>query len=231
MIIFYQAQLPAINYLDPEESKHCIKVLRKQSGDEINMVDGKGTFYKAKITNANHKKCEFEIIDTKQEDAAVFHRHLAIAPTKNMDRMEWLIEKATEMGIDEISFFQSFHSERKIVKIERLEKKAISAMKQSLKATLPQLNEMCAFSAILENASATNKFIAYVDSSNKVHLKNELSKQADTVILIGPEGDFTPEEVELAAKKGFKKISLGSSRLRTETAALAVVHLMNLAAD
>lgn len=231
MHLFYQDQLPEITYLDLDESKHCIKVLRQEVGDEINIIDGKGTFYTAKITKAHHKKCEFEIIEIQKGQKPSFHRHLAIAPTKNMDRMEWLIEKATEMGIDEISFFQSFHSERKVIKIDRLEKKAISAMKQSLKAKKPILNEMKNFNSILDNEQAVNKFIAFVDFENKTHLKDLLGNQQNTLILIGPEGDFTPDEVEQAASHGFKKVSLGNSRLRTETAALAAVHLMNLSME
>jgi 16S rRNA (uracil1498-N3)-methyltransferase len=231
MHLFYQSQLPELKNLDQEESKHCVKVLRMQNGDEINLIDGKGNFYQAKITNAHHKKCEFEIIKTTQEEPASFYKHLAIAPTKNMDRMEWLVEKATELGIDEISFFQSFHSERKIIKIDRLEKKVISAMKQSLKAKKPILNELKAYKSILDNAKEVNKFIAYVDFDNETHFKNELDKVTDTLVLIGPEGDFTEEEVQMAVSKGFKKVSLGKSRLRTETAALAAVHLMNLVVD
>jgi 16S rRNA (uracil1498-N3)-methyltransferase len=148
-----------------------------------------------------------------------------------MDRMEWLVEKGTEMGIDEISFFQSFHSERKIIKIDRLEKKVISAMKQSLKAKKPILNEIIPFAKIIENVRAETRLIAYVDFENKLHMKNELKSGKDTIILIGPEGDFTDEEVELANSGGFKKVSLGSSRLRTETAGLASIHLMNLAME
>lgn len=231
MHLFYQEQLPEIKYLDQDESKHCVKVLRMQAGDEINIIDGKGTFYKATITEAHPKKCQFEIIETSAERTPSFHRHLAIAPTKNIDKMEWLVEKATEMGIDEISFFQSFHSERKVIKIERLEKKVVSAMKQSLKARKPILNEILPLGKILNNIKAENKLIAYVDFENKIHMKNELSDEQDTLILIGPEGDFTPEEVDLAIKNGFKKVSLGNSRLRTETAALAAVYLMNLAMD
>jgi 16S rRNA (uracil1498-N3)-methyltransferase len=231
MQLFYQPQLPENKFLDPDESKHCIKVLRKNTNDEINIIDGRGTFYKGKISKANHKKCEFEIIETNIEKKYPFHRHLAIAPTKNMDRMEWLVEKATELGIDEISFFQSSHSERKVVKIERLEKKVVSAMKQSIKATMPKLNELVPYSSILDNDSAVNKFIAYVDFDNEVHLKNQLADHKNTLVLIGPEGDFTPEEVHLAYSKGFKKVSLGKSRLRTETAALSSIQLMNLAID
>ncbi|MGM0581162.1 MAG: 16S rRNA (uracil(1498)-N(3))-methyltransferase [Bacteroidota bacterium] len=231
MHLFYQDQLPEAKYLNQDESKHCVKVLRMQAGDLINIIDGKGTFYKAKITEAHPKKCVFEVLETSEDPKPSFHRHLAIAPTKNMDKMEWLVEKATEIGIDEISFFRSFHSERKVIKIDRLEKKAISALKQSLKAKKPILNEIIAFNKLLETAEAEKKLIAYVDFENKVHLKNELNNKKDSLILIGPEGDFTPEEVDLAIKKGFKRVSLGSSRLRTETAALAAVHLLNLAMD
>ncbi|WKK87849.1 16S rRNA (uracil(1498)-N(3))-methyltransferase [Marivirga arenosa] len=231
MQLFYQPHLPEIQHLDLDESKHCIKVLRMKSGDEINLIDGKGTFYKAKITNENHKQCEFEIISTEKEADFNFHRHIAIAPTKNIDRIEWLVEKATEFGIDEISFFQSFHSERKVIKIDRLEKKVISAMKQSIKAKKPIINEIDSLQNIISNAKEANKFIAYVDFQNTTYLKNELKNNRDSIILIGPEGDFTEEEVELSEKKGFKKVSLGKSRLRTETAALAAVHLMNLIAE
>jgi 16S rRNA (uracil1498-N3)-methyltransferase len=231
MHLFYQDRLPEIKYLGEDESKHCVKVLRRQVGDEINIIDGKGTFYKAKISKAHQKKCEFEVLETKNEAKPAFHRHLAIAPTKNMDKMEWLVEKATEIGIDEITFFQSFHSERKVIKIDRLEKKVISAMKQSLKARKPILHEIIPFKKLLEETKATNKLIAYVDFENQVHMKNELHGQHDTLILVGPEGDFTPEEIDLSVRNGLKKVSLGNSRLRTETAALAAVHLMNLAMD
>ena len=231
MHLFYQYELPAVKHLDLEESKHCVKVLRQQEGDLINIIDGKGSFYEARITKANHKKCEFEIIKTFQEDSSPFHRHLAIAPTKNVDRIEWLVEKATEIGVDEISFFQSFHSERKIIKIDRLEKKVISAMKQSLKAKKPILNEVVDFCRIVEDTDAKNRMIAYVDFENETLMKNELHSKEDTLILVGPEGDFTSEEVEMAISKGFKKVSLGKSRLTTETAALAAVHLMNLAIE
>lgn len=231
MILFYQAELPQVNYLNEEESKHCIKVLRKQVGDKIQIVDGAGQFYTAEINDGNPKKCSFKVIEVNKEIKSPFHRHLAIAPTKNMDRMEWLVEKAVELGIDEISFIQCEHSERKILKIDRLEKKAIGAMKQSIKSFLPKINPLSTFKDILEKANEINKCIAFVDFENPNHFKQTLSDKNDTIILIGPEGDFSKTEVDAAMHKGFKKVSLGRSRLRTETAGIAAVHLMNLAIE
>ncbi|PTB95635.1 16S rRNA (uracil(1498)-N(3))-methyltransferase [Marivirga lumbricoides] len=228
MILFYQPLLPEIQYLDLEESKHCVKVLRKQSGDIIHIVDGKGSFYEAEITVASHKKCEF-IVKSKQQDTShSFKRHIAISPTKNLDRMEWFVEKAVELGVDEISFLNCYHSERKVLKLDRLEKKAISAMKQSVKANLPKLHEIENFSPFVKNQPAEIKCIAFVDFHNPVHFKDKLKAEKETLILIGPEGDFSDEEVKEAESYGFEKVSLGSSRLRTETAGIAAVHLMNL---
>ncbi|HET8859151.1 16S rRNA (uracil(1498)-N(3))-methyltransferase [Marivirga sp.] len=228
MQIFYQSELPNVNYLEPEESKHCIKVLRKQLGDEIQIIDGKGTFYKAKISNVNHKKCEFEVFEKINDKKPTIHRHLAIAPTKNLDRMEWLVEKATEIGIDEISFLECQNSERNILKLDRLEKKVVSAMKQSIKAYQPRLNELRKFKDFISSPNAKNKYIAFVDFDNPLHFKTQLRKQEDALILIGPEGDFTKEEIELARQNGFVSVSLGNSRLRTETAGIVAIHLMNL---
>ncbi len=228
MILFYQPLLPEVKFLDPEESKHCIKVLRKQSGDTINLIDGKGNFYTSTITQANHKKCEFEVTEVRNEKKTLYNRHIAIAPTKNIDRMEWFIEKAVEFGIDTISFINCDHSERKVLKLERLEKKAISAMKQSVKATLPKLNEMVTFNNFIHSVEEDLKCLAYVNFENPVHFKDKLSVKNHTLIMIGPEGDFSEREVEKALKTGFITVSLGESRLRTETAGIAAVHLMNL---
>lgn len=228
MILFYQPQLPEITNLDLEESKHCVKVLRKQNGDIIHLIDGKGSFYEVKITDANHKKCTFEIISTSTENKHPFKRHIAISPTKNLDRMEWFVEKAVELGIDEISFINCYHSERKVLKLDRLEKKAVSAMKQSGKATLPILNEMLAFEEILKIENKGVKCLAYVDFENPIHFKEKLHSNQNAFILIGPEGDFSKMEVDAAKTSGFEIVSLGKSRLRTETAGIAAVHLMNL---
>ncbi len=228
MILFYQPLLPQVKSLDLEESKHCVKVLRKQNGDILHLIDGKGNFYEGKITEANHKKCGFEILNTSSEKPHAFKRHIAISPTKNLDRMEWFIEKSVELGVDEISFLNCYHSERKVLKLERLEKKAISAMKQSGKASLPILNEMIAFEDFIKNADSSLKCLAYVDFENPVHFKDILKADQETLILIGPEGDFSEKEVETAKSAGFGIVSLGNSRLRTETAGIAAVHIMNL---
>jgi 16S rRNA (uracil1498-N3)-methyltransferase len=229
MQLFYQPNIrEGFHYLDDEESRHAVKVLRLTEGSEIQLTDGKGSFYQAKITKANPKKCEFEImIQSKQQSHPTF-RHLAIAPTKNLDRIEWFLEKAVELGIDRITFLNCEHSERKVLKLDRLEKKAVSAMKQSGQAFLPQLDEMITLKSFLKESKADNKFIAYVDFGNEVHLKDLVQSEKSNLILIGPEGDFNPKEVELALEAGFIKVSLGLNRLRTETAGIAAVHLMNL---
>lgn len=228
MILFYQPLLPEVNNLDLEESKHCVKVLRKQNGDIIHLIDGRGNFYEGKITDANHKKCGFEILNQSTEKKHPFKRHIAISPTKNLDRMEWFVEKSVELGVDQMSFLNCYHSERKVLKLDRLEKKAISAMKQSGKATLPILNEMNAFEDFVKSSESAIKCLAYVDFKNPVHFNDKLKTNQDTLILIGPEGDFSENEVGLAKASGFEIVSLGNSRLRTETAGIAAVHIMNL---
>ena len=229
MQLFYQPELiNGVNTLDSEESRHAIKVLRKKEGDAIDLVDGHGKFYTAEIRKADFRKCEFEIVSTKEEPKRNGFRHLAIAPTKNLDRTEWLVEKAVEMGVDRISFVLCQNSERTVLKTERLVKKAVSAMKQSLKATLPQIDEMMKLKQFISSCETAEKFIAYVDFDNPVHLKDCLKTEQHSIILIGPEGDFDPSELDLALENGFQKVSLGESRLRTETAGLAAVHLLNL---
>lgn len=227
MQLFYQPELVnGIHHLDADESRHAVKVLRLKVGQEINLIDGNGTFYKANITSENHRKCEFEITQKKEESKKAGYRHIAIAPTKNLDRTEWFVEKAVEIGVDRISFILTKNSERKILKTERLVKKAISAMKQSIKASLPIIDEMKSLKEFLKTNDSENKFIAYVDFDNPTELKSVVAES--NLVLIGPEGDFTPDEVELAMKSGFEKVSLGQSRLRTETAGIAAVHILNL---
>ncbi|MBO3697057.1 16S rRNA (uracil(1498)-N(3))-methyltransferase [Roseivirga sp. E12] len=227
MQLFYQPELVnGIHHLSADESRHAIKVLRLKLGQEIQLIDGKGSFYKARITGDNHKKCEFEVIEKKEESKQKGYRHIAIAPTKNLDRTEWFVEKAVEIGVDRISFILTKNSERKVLKTDRLVKKAISAMKQSIKATLPLIDEMVTIKSFLAAADGDNKFIAYVDFDNPTELKSDVGE--DNLVLIGPEGDFTQEEVDLAIAKGFQKVSLGQSRLRTETAGVAAVHILNL---
>lgn len=218
--------------LDETESKHAIRVLRLEKGEKVNVVDGKGGFYQAEIADANPKKCLLRILESTQNfGKRNFHLHIAIAPTKNNERMEWFLEKATEIGIDEITPLITERSERKNVNNERLEKIIVSAIKQSVKAYLPVLNEPQSFKNFLKQPSAGKKFIAYVEEKQPVHLKNLVEKCDDVLILIGPEGDFSPDEVQLAIKNGFQPVSLGDSRLRTETAGVVACHIVNLAND
>jgi len=216
--------------LDETESKHAVRVLRLQNGTQVQIIDGKGGFYEAEITDAIPKKCRLSILkstfDFGKKD---FHLHIAIAPTKNNDRFEWFLEKATEIGIDEITPLLTSHSERKTIHPERLEKILVSAMKQSLKAYLPKLNNLTSIKELVPNNKTENKFIAYCDDIQKTHLKDLAEKGKDALILIGPEGDFSPEEIQLALEYGFKVVSLGEARLRTETAGIVACHIVNLA--
>jgi len=228
MELFYQPGLPNDLFLSTTESNHCIRVLRKQKTDEIEITDGRGNLYKAAITNPNNKKCEFEINNISQISSALSYRHIAIAPTKNIDRIEWFVEKAVEIGVDEISFILCQHAERKIIKIDRIKKKAISAMKQSYKFKLPQINELVKFNEFIKNQKADNKVIAYVNFENNILFQSTLQNERSNIILIGPEGDFSQLELANALASGYKPVSLGNSRLRTETAGIAAVHIMNL---
>ena len=228
MNIFYQPLITeGVLQLDDEESRHCIKVLRKKNGDHIKLTDGKGSFYDAVITS-DSSPCKFEIRNKIQELEKSFKIRIAISPTKNADRIEWFVEKAVEFGVDEILMMECKNTERSYIKLERLKKMAISAMKQSLKSWLPEIKEVDSFSNIVNNSTAIDKFIAFVDQSNPVHLKDVAKSGHDCLVLIGPEGDFTSEELALALSKSFTKVSLGSSRLRTETAGLAACHILNL---
>ena len=229
MQLFYQPELiNGANFLDEEESRHAVKVLRKKEGDRIDLIDGQGKFYKAEITQADFRKCEFSIVSSREEKKSSGFRHLAIAPNKNLDRTEWLIEKAVELGVDRISFVLCQNSERTVLKTDRLMKKAVSAMKQSIKASLPQIDEMMKLKEFISKCETPSKFIAYVDFDNPIQLKDCLKLGQQSVVLIGPEGDFDSSELDLAIKSGFTKVALGESRLRTETAGLAAVHILNL---
>ena len=231
MQLFYVPNISGAEViLDETESKHAVRVLRLSTGNNIQLIDGKGNFYDAVISDANPKKCRLSVIKTIREFGnRNFHLHIAIAPTKNIDRFEWFLEKATEIGIDEITPLLTAHSERKTINPERLEKIIVSAMKQSLKAYLPKLNDLTSFKETVVGNKTPNKYIAYCDDIQKTHLKDLTIKGSDTLILIGPEGDFSPDEVELALQNGFKVVSLGTSRLRTETAGIVACHIVNLA--
>ena len=229
MHVFYTPDIDTRYELPEEEAAHCIRVLRLAVGDEIMLTDGKGYFYKAEIDSISGKRCSFSILEkNRQEPLWKGHLHLAMAPTKNMDRIEWLAEKATEIGFDELSFLNCRFSERKVVKTERVDKIVVSAVKQSLKARKPVVNEMTDFSRFLQRSFSGQKFIAHCYEGEKPLLKDVITPGEDVVVLVGPEGDFSREEVEKAEAAGFRPVSLGRSRLRTETAALVAVHIMNL---
>lgn len=231
MQLFYVPNLSGAEVvLDETESKHAVRVLRLTVGNQVQIIDGKGGFYLAEITDANPKKCRLRITESKPEFGKKdFKLHIAIAPTKNIDRFEWFLEKATEIGIDEITPLLSEHSERKNIKSDRLEKILVSAIKQSLKAYLPILNELTSFKDLVSNAAGKNLYIAHCGEGEKPHLKNVVERGSDCLILIGPEGDFSKEEILFARKNGFTEISLGNARLRTETAGIAACHIVNLA--
>ncbi len=219
MHLFFVPNLSTASILPDEESLHAVKVLRLKTGDSIQIVDGKGGFFNARITTPHHKHCAFEITETLVDASKRNYKlHIAIAPTKNIDRLEWFIEKATEIGIDEITPVFCQNSERKVVKEERLEKIIVSAAKQSLKAKFPTLNPPCSFNELIRTYNAEQQFIAHCYTGKKSLLKSEIKHGKSVLILIGPEGGFSPEEVNTAIKNGYQPVSLGDSRLRTETA-------------
>ncbi len=209
--------------LTSEESWHCAKVLRKKAGDSVQLIDGKGNFYEAVLELVSDKKCIANVTSGPVlQPKRNYYLHLAIAPTKQIDRIEWMIEKAVEIGIDEISFITCKNSERTIIKTERIHKIVESAVKQSLQAYLPKVNELTSFKEIVSASKEDQKLIAHCYDSEKEDLKKIEFRNRSTLILIGPEGDFSKEEVELAINNKFKAVSFGSNRLRTETAGLYV---------
>lgn len=229
MYLFYVPDLDITDcFLTEEESRHCIKVLRLQKDDQIEIVDGKGNFYQAKITVPDPKKTRFKIFQAQQAFGKRNHYlHIAVAPTKNIERLEWFIEKATEIGIDEITPILCHHSERKIINHDRLNKVITSAIKQSLKAYHPQLNQLTNFSSLIKTQTEAQKWIAHCADGEKVSVKEALIPQKKYLIVIGPEGDFSPQEINIALENGFQAITLGNSRLRTETAALEACFEVN----
>lgn len=229
MIIFYAPEIAVCPELPEEESGHAVRVLRHVEGDEIEVVDGQGTWYHCRITAAHHKHCSVEILSSRQDKHWIYGVELAVAPTKNLDRMEWFLEKATEMGLDRFIPLKCRFSERKELKTERMQKIAISAMKQSLKATLPHIDEMTDIKSFLCEPFDGQKFIAHCFADQPRLLLSKQIKVGEKVrVLIGPEGDFSPEEIALAIDNGYQPISLGEQRLRTETAALASVHTIHV---
>lgn len=226
MQLFYSKSLDieSTSYTLPkDESKHVIRVLRKQPGDSIYLTNGKGYLFTAQIYDANPNKCKLSITSNTYQEPRDYKLHLAVAPTKLNDRFEWFLEKATEIGVTEITPLLCDHSERKVIKEERFLKILQSAMKQSLHYHLPILHPLTSFKDFVESTQS-NTFIAHCEDDKKSLLKNELSPATDYTILIGPEGDFSITEIQLALEKGITPVSLGNSRLRTETAAIVAAH-------
>jgi 16S rRNA (uracil1498-N3)-methyltransferase len=228
MHLFYTPDITNETYqLNEEESRHCNKVLRLQQGDAVNLIDGKGGLYTAHIVDSHPKHTLLKVVQSIQEHSKRNHYlHIAVAPTKNIDRFEWFLEKATEIGIDEITPLICDRSERREVKTDRLNKIITSAIKQSLKAYHPKLNEPTRFEKVL-NLEQGEKFIAHCMESGKKALSDVIIKHGRYTVMIGPEGDFSSTEVERAVAGGFQPITLGSSRLRTETAALEACFEIN----
>lgn len=229
MALFYVPDIVENWELSEDEAAHALRVLRLAVGAELDITDGKGNLYRSVISSIAGKHCYVEAKEIlPMPKGWLGDIHLAVAPTKNMDRMEWLAEKATEIGVDGITFLNCRFSERKIVKTERVERIVVSAMKQSLKYSKPIVNDMTDFKQFVSQERSGEKYIAHCHDGEKNFLKEIHTPGSDATILIGPEGDFSPEEVKMAIEAGYKPVSLGNSRLRTETAALAACHILML---
>ncbi|MBI1224187.1 MAG: 16S rRNA (uracil(1498)-N(3))-methyltransferase [Bacteroidetes bacterium] len=234
MIIFFCNQIKGeFAYFSEEESKHCSQVLRKKPGDLVQFIDGIGHWYTGQISEASKRQVVVKI--TKKEagtDHTGFRLHMAVAPLKSMDRFEWFLEKATEIGVDEITPLMTEHTERSKLRYDRLEKIILSAAKQCLRTRLPKLNELVDFEVFMKTFAtkeASSRFIPHCHVANLPHLKNNCQAAGDVTILIGPEGDFSLQEVQIAKSNGFLEVGLGANRLRTETAAIVACHTVHLA--
>jgi 16S rRNA (uracil1498-N3)-methyltransferase len=211
-------------YFDKEESKHIIKVLRKKDSDILFVTNGAGLVFETEITLASDNKCTVKINSVEKRAPSQYHLHLAVAPTKMNDRYEWFLEKATEIGIHEITPIICDRSERKVINKDRFDKIILSAMKQANECYLPQLNEAVTLKEFLKKTSAGLKLIAHCEETDKKTLKSVVQKNQSTTILIGPEGDFSEKEIALAIENDYQPITLGKTRLRTETAAIVACH-------
>lgn len=223
MQLFYKPDLDSSYmqlYLSEEESKHVIRVLRKNAGDRLSITNGKGTRFTAEILDPHPKKCLLEIRETIKKPAPHYALHMAVAPTKSNERFEWFLEKATEIGVSRITPLLCERSERKTIKLERYEKIIVAAMKQSLRDYKPQLDPLTPLKDFLEEEHAGGRYIAHCEEEEKLEFKRIVQPDHPLCLLIGPEGDFSPEEIQWAKDKGFSPVSLGKARLRTETAAL-----------
>ena len=227
--------------LGEEESQHCAQVLRAKVGEEVDVSDGKGHIYRCRVVNPNRKHCELQVLSVASPEPLHAGKiHVAVAPTKMMERLEWFVEKATEMGIDRITPLRCEHSERKVLNLDRLGRVMVAAAKQSLRATFPVIEEMTDYKEFMEQKMGKHRYIAhcedgYAPTDGKLylrdHLKDGVGQDEEVVVLIGPEGDFSPAEIELALRNGWKPVSLGKGRLRTETAALVACHTIVLATE
>lgn len=232
---FYVPEANKQEELPAEEAQHAVKVLRLTAGDEIFLMDGCGSFYRAEVTLAANHKCQYKIKEIlPQKKSYQGHLCLAVAPTKMMERTEWLVEKATEIGVDELVFLNCRFSERRQIKLPRIEKICVSAVKQSRKAWMPTISDMVDFEDFVTSHNNGKRFIAhcYEEISKKLLSAELLGKQdegEDIIVMIGPEGDFSIDEVRLAMSNGFESVSLGESRLRTETAGMVAAEIMQLA--
>lgn len=227
MQLFYAPEITLPIYtLDEEESKHCVKVLRMRPGDELHITDGRGSMHRCKVVDDNAKHCTVEVVETIHEyEKPDYRLVMAVAPTKNIDRFEWFLEKATEVGVSEFYPIECDHSERRQVKHERQLRVVTSAVKQSLKAYHPELHDLVDVRQVMAMPFEGQKFIAHCNAEmgERQYLGSLIKKGENVLILIGPEGDFSEEEITFAVQNGFKAVSLGRERLRTETAALASV--------
>ncbi len=227
--IFYATDIRHSQQLPEQESLHCVKVLRMKEGDRLTVTDGKGFFYDCMLIQAHPKHCMVRIDKAvSQPKSWNFNLQIAFAPTKNIDRIEWFIEKATEIGIDRFSPLLCRFSERKELKKERLEKIIVSAMKQSQQAVIPTIDELISFDQFIQQPFDGRKFIAHCYEAEKGFLPQSYRKGENVLILIGPEGDFSEEEIQQALNFGFEPTSLGENRLRTETACLASCHTVHI---
>lgn len=231
MQLFYNSELDTsvktFNF-SKDESRHIVKVLRKSTGDLLMITNGEGWMFEAEVIIPNHNKCVVSILKSTFEAPRPYTIHLAVAPTKMNDRYEWFIEKATEIGVDKITPIICQNSERKIIKTERFEKILQSAMKQSLQSYLPSLAPPISFSEFIKMPQEGATFIAHCEDGKKLKFKDQIEAKKSITILIGPEGDFSPKEIELALKHQYIPVSLGASRLRTETAGIVAGHTIQL---
>jgi len=227
MQLFYNSNIKSDDksfFFDKEESKHIVKVLRKKESDKIFLTNGLGYLFESEIISASEKKCEIRIANVRFFEPTSYHIHIAVAPTKMNDRLEWFLEKATEIGIHEITPIICDNSERKVYKIDRAEKIVQSAMKQSLQMYLPKINEPISYSQFVKQQLEGQKFIAHCEETERKAFQNEIRANEKVTILIGPEGDFSTKEIKLALENQFIPVTLGNTRLRTETAALVACH-------